>query len=108
MTSKVEDMVGLNTSPNTSLLVPSHRTVSSDMLGQKKDVETSAERFWVLFLFGCCTMMNAFGWISISPLGSLSENVSNRHHLLIFNATFFILFLQIYGASPLVINLMAN
>ena len=34
-------------------------------------------RFWMLFLFGCCTLVNACGWIQLSPLFTLIEEVSN-------------------------------
>lgn len=33
-------------------------------------------RFWMLFLFGCCTLVNACGWIQLSPLFTLIEEVS--------------------------------
>ena len=35
------------------------------------------ERFWVLFLFGLSTMINACGWISIAPCFLLVEDVSS-------------------------------
>lgn len=62
--------LGIGT-PNSSFLSQSENKKPEPEL----DVPTSAERFWVLFIFGCCTMMNACGWISLSPLGPLMEEV---------------------------------
>ena len=39
-------------------------------------VEPTSERFWVLFLFGASTCINACGWISVAPVFLLVEDVS--------------------------------
>ena len=41
-----------------------------------RGVERTWERFWVLFLFGCSTCVNACGWISVAPVFMLVEDVS--------------------------------
>ena len=41
----------------------------------KDDVPTTLERFWVLFLFCCCIMVNQCGWIQIAPVFLLVEDV---------------------------------
>ena len=43
-------------------------------------VENTKERFWVLFLFGCSTCVNACGWISVAPVFLLVEDVSINNH----------------------------
>ena len=80
MTGGVSPQKNINVSVSASSSLLDVRNASLSLGSKRGDVETSAERYWVLFLFGCCTMMNACGWISISPLGSLLEYVSNRHH----------------------------
>ena len=43
--------------------------------GNQDKVKHTKARFWMLFLFGCCTMLNACGWIQLSPLFSLCTNL---------------------------------
>ena len=40
-------------------------------------IEVKTERFWSLFLFGCCTCVNACGWIAMAPIFLLVEDVSD-------------------------------
>ena len=53
-------------------------------------VEKTSERFWVLFLFGCSTCINACGWISVAPVFLLVEDVSTIHVLLCFDSIVFV------------------
>ena len=53
-------------------------------------VEKTSERFWVLFLFGCSTCINACGWISVAPVFLLVEDVSTIHVLLCFDSFVFV------------------
>jgi len=59
--------------PESSLLLGD----KSSLLARQAVQESSKERFWVLFLFGCCTMINACGWISISPISELVKYLYN-------------------------------
>ena len=51
------------------------------------NIKLSKERFWVLFLFGASTMINACGWITLAPIFLLVEDL--------------------YGATPLMVNMMS-
>ena len=53
-------------------------------------VEKTSERFWVLFLFGCSTCINACGWISVAPVFLLVEDVSTIYVLLCFDIFAFV------------------
>ena len=64
-------------SMRSSLLAGSPNLSPSILSGKiEKEPPKSRERFWVLLLFGCCTMINACGWISISPIFALVQAVS--------------------------------
>ena len=79
-------------------------------MGNQKMI-VKKERFWVLLLFGLSTMINACGWISIAPVFSLVEDVSNRFvEFLLTGCTFTALrcvysgrelhVILVYGALP--------
>lgn len=53
------------------------------------------ERFWVLFLFGASTCINACGWISLSPEFLLLEDMYNVGPLIInfMSYSFMVLYL---------------
>ena len=37
--------------------------IDKQQKGNQDKVKHTKARFWMLFLFGCCTMLNACGWI---------------------------------------------
>ena len=51
-------------------------------------MKKTKERWWVLFLFGFCTGINALCWIQMSPTFKLIEDM--------------------YGVSTLVVNMMSD
>ena len=51
---------------------------SIDLLSSNdENQEQTWERFWIVFLFGCCTCVNQCGWIQIAPVFMLCEDVSS-------------------------------
>ena len=72
-----DSSMSMSQSMRSSLLAGSPNLSRSILSGKiEKEPPKSKERFWVLLLFGCCTMINACGWISISPIFALVEAVS--------------------------------
>ena len=45
--------------------------LTSHLQNNKEEIYLYRERFYVLALYSCCTFINAFGWITFSPITSL-------------------------------------